>query len=88
MKNAGKEFNDVGLTFQIPNKTSRNQKYFLYMGKKYPIDFNLLMQNSNYFYENRKQYKFINVINLLNDEEEQIDITDESIKIFISCCQN
>lgn len=89
MKTSGKECNDVDLMFQIPNKTNRNQKYFLHKEKKYPIDFNLLKQNSNYFYENRKQYKFIDIINLLsNDEENQIDITDESIKFFISCCQN
>ena len=61
----------------------RYNKNFVYKGKKYPIDFNLIITNSNYFYNKRDQFTNIEDIQLT---EELINITEESIPIFISSC--
>ena len=60
-------------------------KNFVYKDKKYPIDFSLIKKNSNYFYNNRDQYKMVEDIQLSDD---LINITDDSIRSFISSCQN
>lgn len=47
------------------------------------------MHNSTYLYNNRKKYKYIEKIDLLNDDDAKlIKITDKTIHEFISCCQN
>lgn len=67
------------------NPPIRTNKNFVYKGKKYPVDFSLVKKYSNYFYKNRSNYKFINDIEIKPDNYE---ITDESIPMFIACCQN
>ena len=59
----------------------RYDKNFVYKGKKYPIDFILILNNSNYFYERREQFTDIEDIQLT---EELIDISEDSIPSFIS----
>lgn len=63
----------------------RANKNFVYKDKKYPIDFSLIKKNSNYFYNNRDQYKMVEDIQLSDDF---ISITEDSIRSFISSCQN
>lgn len=63
----------------------RANKNIIYKGKKYPIDFNLIQNQSNYFYTNCDKYANSQDIPL---SEELIDISDESIQCFISSCQN
>lgn len=63
----------------------RSDKNFVYKEKKYPIDFNLITQNSNYYYARYDQYKEVHDIIL---PEEPIDISEDSIHSFISSCQN
>lgn len=58
-------------------------KSIIYNGKRYPIDFDLFIQNSDYFCENQKKY--VNTDIYL--EEEPINISEESFKMFISCLQ-
>lgn len=63
----------------------RPDKNFVYKHKKYPIDFSMIKKYSNYFYNERKNYKGIKDIPLqLNGFE----VCEESIPIFIACCQN
>lgn len=63
----------------------RQNKSIIFKGKKYPIDFQLLEHNSNYFYRRRHLFEYQEDINL---EEEFTDISEESIKEFISSIQN
>lgn len=63
----------------------RANKNFIYKNKKYPIDFILVAQNSNYFFSRRDQYDEIHDIVL---PEEHITISEDSIHCFISSCQN
>lgn len=58
-------------------------KSIIYNGKRHPIDFDLFIQNSDYFCENQKKY--VNTDIYL--EEEPINISEESFKMFISCLQ-
>ena len=76
------------LSFQVIKQPPRNTKYFINKGKKYKIDYDLLKRNSNYFYQNRKLFKHVDDINLLSDEEQFINISEESINAFIASCQN
>lgn len=61
----------------------RYNKNFVYKGTKYPIDFNLIKNNSNYFYERRDEYENIEDIQLT---EELVGISEDSIPSFISSC--
>lgn len=63
----------------------RANKNFVYKGKKYPVDFRLIKINSNFFSKNRQQYKHNEDIKLQIDD---YDITEDSIPVFIACCQN
>lgn len=58
-------------------------KAFIYKGKSYPIDFDIIILNSDYFYENRNKYKNVDIV----FEEEPIFISEDSFKSFISCLQ-
>ncbi|KAK8886368.1 hypothetical protein M9Y10_041831 [Tritrichomonas musculus] len=60
----------------------RCDKNFVYKGKKYPIDFSLIQNNSNYFYDNRMKYIDSEDIEL----DETIELTDDVIQSFINCC--
>ena len=85
--------NKILLFFQMSQKDEiqtlapiiRANKNFVYKGKKFPIDFSLIKKNSNYFYSKRFQYKLIHDIEL---EEQPIEISDDSLRNFISSCQN
>ncbi|KAK8870941.1 hypothetical protein M9Y10_008854 [Tritrichomonas musculus] len=77
------------ISFRIDTQTNQSIKYFVYKNKKYPVNFDLLKKNCNYFYQNRKQFKDIDDIVLVNEEDERdIELTEDSITAFISNCQN
>ena len=87
--NEEEESTEIKLTFQVHKKPIRNKKYFVYKEKRYEVDFELLKINSEYFYNNKKQFKYIECINILNEEEEnQILIPEEAIQAFIASCNN
>lgn len=79
---------DIKFSFHVTKKPIRNKKYFIYKEKKYEVDFELLKINSSYFYQNKKQFKNIEYINLLSEEENQILIPEEAIDAFIASCNN
>lgn len=68
----------------------KTQKYFVFNDKKYQFDFELIKNNSNYFFIYQEQYKQIEFIDLFQEDEREIykDITDTAIKNFISLIQN
>lgn len=79
------------LNFQVHIEKQENQniKYFIFQDKQYPMDFDLLIKNSNYFFKNRKQYENVDSIHLLNElDEKLISISNEGINSLISCFQN
>ena len=78
----------TSFSFHIKKQPIRNKKYFVYHHKNYPIDFDLLSKNSNYFYNNQSQFENVQYIDLIDEKEEQINLSDESIQAFISSCQN
>ena len=78
---------NLKLTFIVKPKV-RNQKFFVYKNKKYPFDFDLLIKNSNYFYQYRQQYEEIEDIELLSDTKDEYNFPEESIEAFVNCCQN
>ena len=76
------------ISFKIEQKTIRNTKSFVFRGKNYPFDFELFKQNSNYFYNNRQFLENVDIINIISKEDENsINISDETIHNFIRCCQ-
>lgn len=80
---------DSSLSVQLKKNKTRDHKFFVYKDKKYPFNFNLFKENSNYFYKNRKHLKKVKEIKLLNEyEEDNIELSEEIIKTFISSCQN
>ena len=80
---------DSSLSVQLKKNKTRDHKFFVYKDKKYPFDFNLFKENSNYFYKNRKHLKKVKEIKLLNEyEDDNIELSEEIIKTFISSCQN
>lgn len=74
--------------FAIDEQTIRTSKYFVYKDQRYEVDFDKLKKNCRYIYQNRKLYKDEENINLLNEEDENIELTEEAIKGFISICEN
>lgn len=78
---------EIKITLNVNNSTVQD-KYFIHNGKKYPVNFDLLKRNTHYFYDNRKQYKNIEAIELLNESEKPLNISEESIQAFASICQN
>ena len=82
-------FDNIVLSFHVGNKIIQNTKYFIYKDKKYPIDFDLLKKNSQFFYRNEKQFTHVNEIDLLNGTDEALlDIPEEAIQAFIASCCN
>ena len=67
------------------NRRVRKQKNLVYKDKKYPIYFDLLSHYSDFFYNNEDDYKDLDDIVLT---EEPIEITDESLNIFVRFCQS
>lgn len=74
--------------FAIDEQTIRTSKYFVYKDQRYEVDFDKLNKNCRYIYQNRKLYKDEENINLLNEEDENIELTEEAIKGFILICEN
>lgn len=72
------------LQFYSIQPNIRTNKTFSYKGKMYPIDFNLVISNSDFFFHNQKKYEKIDDIPL----EFPIDIPDLAIENFVLCCQN
>ena len=84
-----KAFDDIELSFHVSKQEIKNMKYFILDNQKYPIDFDLLKKNCNYFYRNRRQFKFIDEINILNNSyESSLNISEETIQVFILSCRN
>ena len=79
---------NLKICIHIDKQNLRNEKYFVYQKKRYPIDFDLLIKNSNYFYKNRKQYENADEINIVNENENVLNISEEAIEAFVSSCQN
>ena len=82
------EADNSNFSFHITKQVIRDRKYFVYHDKKYPVDFDLLKKNSNYFYANKNQFKKQEYIELIDENEEYVKLTDESIQAFISSIQN
>ena len=83
-----KKLYKMKLSFQVEPQPSRNLKHFIFKEKKYSIDFDVLKRNSNYFYRNRNQFKYVDDINLLNEDEQLKEVSEETVRAFISSCQN
>ena len=61
----------------------RNNKNFIYKGKKYPINFDSVKNNSLYFYSNCDKFTEENI-----ELQENIEINEFTIETFINCCEN
>ena len=53
--------------------------------KLYTVDFDLLIKNSKYFYDKRKQYENSSQISI---EKQIFDVDNQTLQSFVSCCQN
>lgn len=82
------ESNSNSFSFHITKQQVRNKKCFVYHNKEYPIDYDILKKNSNYIFNNQEKFENTQYIELINEEEENIRISDESIQAFILSCQN
>ena len=71
--------NSSTFSFRVKTQIIRDKKYFVYHNKEYEVNFDLLKNNSNYFYRNRNQYQDEKYIKIINEEEEYVKLTDESI---------
>lgn len=64
-------------------------KYLIVNNKKYQVDFDYLIKNSQYFYRNQEYFKQVTDINILNEFDDGIiHISEEAIKTLIDSCQN
>lgn len=58
-------------------------KKFIFNGKEFPIDFNLIKTYSLYYKQNHVYYESVVNIKI----EEPFDISDDEFQAFIDCCQ-
>lgn len=65
------------------NPIIRNAKNFIYKGRIYPISFDLVKINSNYFYSNCEKFTEENI-----EFQEEIEISEFAFLSFINCCEN
>ena len=73
----------------IKEQQIRNKKYFIYRDKEYPVDFDLLKKNSDYFFKFQNEFTNTTNINLIDKEEENdLKFSEDCIRVFISCCHN
>ncbi|KAK8840170.1 hypothetical protein M9Y10_031110 [Tritrichomonas musculus] len=80
--------NNSSFSIHATNQVIRDKKYFVYHNKQYPVNFDLLKINSNYFYKNQDQFREEQYIELIDEKEDFVKLSDESINAFISSCQN
>lgn len=66
----------------------QNTKYIVYKNHKYPVDYDLLKRNSDFFRINDKIYSSCKEIPILEEEGEYFDFPQLSIQEFINHCQN
>ena len=76
------------ILININKQTVQNPKYFVYKDKKYQVNFDLLKQNCTYFYQNQEKYLEEDNIKIFDDDDEEFELTEDSIKSFITICQN
>ena len=62
---------------------TRNNKNIIYKSKTYPVNFDTIKNNSNYFFQNSKKFQAENI-----ELQIEIEIPLDTIESFISCCQN
>lgn len=61
---------------------------FVYKGIEYPFNFDVFIANSKFMQREKKIYKHKNKINLIDiDEDKKIELSEESINIFVKYCQ-
>ena len=63
----------------------RPNKIFIFKGKRYDVDFDIIARYSNYFNKNSARYQNFTEIAI---SDENLPVSDEDFKCFISCCQN
>lgn len=71
-------------SFHVIQLQKRTNKNFVYKGQKYQINFNLVKNNSNYFYNNQDPFESDD-IELIDNS---IELSEDAILNFIKCCQN
>ena len=76
---------NLDTSFKCIKPIFQNKKSIIYKGEKFPIDFDAIKKNSQFFYDNRKKYKKMEEIEI---PEEPIDISNKAMQDFISCCSN
>lgn len=62
----------------------RNPKNIIFNGSKYPIDFDLLVRYSNYFFNHKQDYEKVHDIIFPN---KPIEINEETFQTFLKICQ-
>ena len=82
------EEDNSNFSFHVKKQIIRDKKYFVYHNKKYPVNFDMVKINTNYFYKNQNQFQNKEKIDLINENEEYVKLSDQSIQAFISSCQN
>lgn len=63
-------------------------KNFLFKGKKYEFDFNLLVMHSSLFIRKFEKYKLIQYINIIDDFDMIPFISSDIVELFISFIHN
>lgn len=61
---------------------------FVYKGKKFPFNMKLFKCFSQYFKINKQQFANTTEIDIYNDQNEKINLTESSINDFINFCQS
>lgn len=68
------------------NLSPENIKFFVYRNERYPFDYDFLKRTSTYISKNDQKFRTQTNINLVDDQS--IDLSPESIRNFILCCEN
>ncbi|KAK8844441.1 hypothetical protein M9Y10_024299 [Tritrichomonas musculus] len=77
--------NDIKQDYHQIKPLLVNEKMIKYEDQLYKIDFDLIIKNSNYFYDNRKQYENFKVIEI---KKQKFNIDNQVMQSFLLCCQN
>lgn len=62
--------------------------FFVHKGKNYPFNMKLFKCFSQYFQINKNRYKGTTYINIFDNPEEEMDLTESTINDFINFCQS